>query len=668
VLNLLWLVPVLPLAGFCFLALGGRRVPHKAASIVGVGSVGLAALLTGLIGAQFLLAPPAGAAFAQTLWPWLHADGLALGIDLRLDPLSLTMSFVVTFVGFLIHLYSAESMAADDGYNRFFACLNLFVAAMLLLVLADNLVLLYLGWEGVGLSSYLLIGFWFREPANGRAARKAFLVTRVGDTAFAIGLLLLFVNLGTLQIQPLMQAASAQWAPGSALAVAAAALLLGGAVGKSAQLPLQVWLPDAMAGPTPVSALIHAATMVTAGVYLIARTHVLFELAPAVMLAAAVIGAVTLLLAAMSALVQRDIKRVLAYSTMSQIGYMFLALGAGAWGAAIFHFWTHAFFKALLFLSAGVLIAALEEDHDIFHMGGLRTREPLAFWTFLAGAASLSALPLITAGFYSKDKILFDVWTSPAGGPVLWAAGMAGALLTPLYIFRVVFRAFFGEPSEKVRRSSPLRQPGLRIAIPLVVLAVFSIVAGFIELPGTLGNLPAFSDFLSSVLPAPVAAGGLSGLEAFLEFDAAAASLLGLALAWWFLGRPRSKAGFLRRPDGPAKAAASAAAGALARFWFGGWGFDGLYERLFIRPYVYLANLDKDDVLDRLAENLIARPYRAIARLNRNDILDSFFTGVAKANAAANRLLSRTQTGSIRWYVAGAAAGAIILLATAVLR
>jgi NADH-quinone oxidoreductase subunit L len=659
VLSLVWLVPIFPLAGFCVLALGGRKVPRAVASLVGVGTAGLAALLTALIGAQFLLAPPAGAAFAQTLWSWINVNGLRLGIDLRLDALSLTMAFVVTFVGFLIHLYSAEHMAADEGYNRFFAGLNLFVAAMLFLVLADNLVLLYLGWEGVGLSSYLLIGFWFREPANGRAARKAFLVTRVGDTAFAVGLLVLFANLGTLQIQPLMQAAAAHWAPGSAPAVLAAALLLGGALGKSAQLPLQVWLPDAMAGPTPVSALIHAATMVTAGVYLIARTHVLFALAPAVMLAVAGLGAATLLLAGLSALVQRDIKRVLAYSTMSQIGYMFLALGVGAWPAAIFHFWTHAFFKALLFLSAGVLIAALEEDHDIFHMGGLRTREPLAFWTFLAGAASLSALPLVTAGFYSKDKILFDVWSAPAGGPVLWAAGLAGALLTSLYIFRVVFRVFFGEPAEKVRASEPLRRPGLRIAIPLVVLAVFSIGAGFIELPGPLGNLPAFSNFLAPILPPGIPEGGAAGLEAWLEFDAAAASLAGLALAWWF---------FLRRPAWTARAAASPAGAALARFWSGGWGFDWVYERVFIRPYIYLAALDKDDIFDWLAENLLARPYRAIARLSRDDVIDALFTGVARANAAANRALSLTQNGLLRWYVAGAAAGAIILLATAVLR
>ena len=312
------------------------------------------------------------------------------------------MILVVTFVGFWIHLYSAEFMRHDEGYSRFFAYMNLFVASMLTLLLADNLLLLYLGWEGVGLCSYLLIGFWYRDPANGAAARKAFIVTRVGDTAMLLGLFLLFTSLGTLQIQDLMHRASEQWAVGSALAVAAALLLLGGAVGKSAQLPLQVWLPDAMAGPTPTSALIHAATMVTAGVYLIARTHVLFALAPAAQFAVAVVGAATLVLAGCSALTQHDIKRVLAYSTVSQIGYMFLALGVGAWSAAIFHFVTHAFFKALLFLAAGVIIEALHDEHSIFRMGGLRKELPVAFWTFLIGGCSLAGLPFITAGFLQQ--------------------------------------------------------------------------------------------------------------------------------------------------------------------------------------------------------------------------------------------------------------------------
>jgi NADH-quinone oxidoreductase subunit L len=659
VLSLLWLVPAFPLAGFiALMLLSNLRPPRAVTSIVGVGSVGLSALLTLWIGAQFLGSPPADSAFVQSLWTWMNAGKLNLAVAFRLDSLSLTMIFVVTFVGFLIHLYSTEHMAGDEGYNRFFAYMNLFVAAMLVLVLADNLLLLYLGWEGVGLSSYLLIGFWYRAEANGRAARKAFLVTRVGDTALAIGLFLLFANFGTWDIQALLQGAAARWSVGSGIAVAAAALILAGALGKSAQLPLQVWLPDAMAGPTPVSALIHAATMVTAGVYLIARTNTIFALAPAVMLITAIIGAATLLLAGMSALAQRDIKRVLAYSTMSQIGYMFLALGVGAWSAAIFHFWTHAFFKALLFLGAGVIIASLDEEHDIFRMGGMRKRQPLTFWTFLIGAASLAALPLVTAGFYSKDKILWDVWTSPRGGSVLWAAGAAGAFLTALYIFRVVFLVFFGAPSSKVQESSPLRQPGVRIAIPLIVLAVFSIGAGFVELPDTLGNVPAFSNFLLSTLP-PLLVYPVIGHEAFLQIGAAAAALLGLLLAYGF---------FLRRPDLSSRLARSAVGGAIQRFWFAGWGFDWLYEKTIVHPYVRLAGLNKNDVFDGLVDRLVTRPYAWLARINRGDFFDRFFTWIAELNAAVARVLRTLQSGYVRWYAAGIAAGAIILIAMAVLR
>ena len=371
-LRLLWLIPALPFAGFLALALAGRSLPRKWAAFAGVGSVGLSALLAVIVAAEFIGSPPPGNAYVQTLWTWMSVGGFRPEIAFRLDALSLTMVVVVAFVGFLIHLYSSEFMAGEEGYSRFFAYMNLFVGSMLTLVLADNLLLLYLGWEGVGLCSYLLIGFWYKEPYNGYAARKAFVVTRVGDTAFGIGLFLLFNGLGTLRIQELMLRAVQQWGSGSGMATAAAALLLGGALGKSAQLPLQTWLPDAMAGPTPVSALIHAATMVTAGVYLIARTNILFALAPHVQTAVAVIGAATLLIAGFSALAQRDIKRVLAYSTISQIGYMFLALGVGAWSAAIFHFMTHAFFKALLFLAAGSVILSLDHEHDMFRMGGLR--------------------------------------------------------------------------------------------------------------------------------------------------------------------------------------------------------------------------------------------------------------------------------------------------------
>src|SRR5690606_22655988 len=407
----LWLVPLLPLAGSAVLMASRGELPHRAVSVVGVGSVGLAAVAAVIAAAQYLAAPEAGAFYRASLGTWMTAGDFAVELALRLDALSVVMILVVTIVGFLIHLYSTAYMAEDEGYARFFAYMNLFMAAMLVLVLADNLLLLYLGWEGVGLCSFLLIGFWYRDPANTYAARKAFIVTRIGDTGFLVGLLLLFTQLGTLEIQPMLEAAQAQWDEGDTVAVVAAPL----------------WLPDAMAGPTPVSALIHAATMVTAGVYLIARTNVLFDLAPEVRLAVGVIGLVTLLLAGFSALTQHDIKRILAYSTISQIGYMFLALGVGAWSAAIFHFMIHAFFKALLFLAAGAVILAVHHEHNMFKMGGLRKELPVTFITFLIGAASLAALPLVTAGFYSKDAILWFAFSSSTNGSlVLWAAGLIG--------------------------------------------------------------------------------------------------------------------------------------------------------------------------------------------------------------------------------------------------
>src|SRR5208337_1448896 len=464
---------------------------------------------------------------AQVLWTWINVGGFQPQIGLYLDALSLVMVLVVTFVGFLIHIYSAEFMIADEGYSRFFAYMNLFVASMITLLLANNLLLLMLGWEGVGLCSYLLIGFWYRDPANGRAARKAFIVTRVGDTALMLGLFLLFTRLGTLQIQDLMRRAAEHWASGSTYAVVAALLLLGGAMGKSAKLPLQVWLPDAMAGPTPTSALIHAATMVTAGVYLIARTHVLFSLAPSAQFAVAMVGAGTMLLAGLSALTQYDIKRVLAYSTLSQIGYMFLALGVGAWQAAIFHFVTHAFFKALLFLCAGVIINAMDEEHSIFRMGGLRKELPIAFWTFLIGGCSLVGLPFITAGFFSKDLIIWQTWSSQQGQPGLWIAGMIGALLTSLYTFRVIFRVFFGPLGKPVTK-----RPGLAMTIPLLVLAFLSIVGGYLKQP-LLG-------FLHSVLPSTVEAHTGALTEIRSEAIAAFVFLIGLYFAYLFHLRKRS--------------------------------------------------------------------------------------------------------------------------------
>jgi NADH-quinone oxidoreductase subunit L len=511
-------------------------------------------------------------------------------------------------------------MLDDEGYARFFAYMNLFVASMLTLILANNLLLLYLGWEGVGLCSFLLIGFWYQDPANVRAAGKAFIVTRFGDTAFAVGLFLLFTKLGTLDIQELMHRASEHWVVGSGIAIAAAALLLGGAVGKSAQLPLQTWLPDAMAGPTPTSALIHAATMVTAGVYLIARTHVLFTLAPLVQFIVAVIGAATMLLAAFSALAQSDMKRVLAYSTISQIGYMFLALGLGAWSAAMFHFMTHAFFKALLFLAAGVVIHATHEQ-NLFRMGGLRTELRLAFWSFIIGGCALAGLPLITAGFFSKDLILWQSWAGPNGSTWFWIAGMTGAMLTSLYTFRMILLAFYGPQQSHVKAHS-----GAPVRIALITLCFFSIVGGYVDTPPDFGGVPALSNYLDSVLPPLEVVHPHPITETITALAASTVFAIGLGLAFFFYRPQRARV--------PMK-------GAIQQLLFAGWGFDWVYDHLFVRPFLW------------------------IARKSKRDVADLPIRGLGEIAMLGNLALRHTQTGRVRWYAAGLAMGTVAILAVA---
>ena len=623
-LNWLWIIPALPFAGALFLALFGARLPRRVIGAIGTGAVGLSAVVAGLVAVNFI--GSVRGSCAQTIWRWLDVAGFSPGVSLYLDGLSLVMVLVITFVSFLIHLYSTEFMIDDGNYSRFFAEMNLFVGSMLTLVLADNFLLLYLGWEGVGLCSYLLIGFWYREPQNGYAARKAFVVTRVGDTALAVALFLIFTHCGTLRIQEVMLRAAHAWPTGSALATLTALLLLGGAVGKSAQLPLQTWLPDAMAGPTPVSALIHAATMVTAGVYLIARTHVLFTLAPAAMNVVAVIGAATLLLAGLSGLVQHDIKRVLAYSTISQIGYMFLALGVGAWSAAIFHFMIHAFFKALLFLGAGCVILAQDQEHDMFKMGGLRKEMPLVFRTFLIGGCSLAAVPLVTAGFYSKDAIIWKAYSSSIGGVWLWAAAIVGAFLTSMYTFRMVILTFFGPLR---RKATSL--PGWRMSFPLVILAVLSVAGGLLDIPKTLGGMPALTEFLKSALPSFIIAPDRTGQEGLFEIFSGCVSLGGILLIE-----------LLMRSRFYAKLALSSPGKALHTLWFSGWGFDRFYDLV------------------------LAHPYSRLARINREDFIDYFYTGIGWLSRKAWSGLIMTENGRVRSFVLGIALGAAILMGLAV--
>ncbi len=619
-MDLLWLVPGLPFLGALVLILFGTRISRTVVAVIGVGSVGLAALLTILIGMAFVSS--SANSFNLLLWNWIDVAGFAPSFALHLDALSLIFIFVITFVGFLIHVYSTAFMAEDDGFSRFFAYLNLFVCSMLLLVLADNLLLLYLGWEGVGLCSYLLIGFWYEDKKNGDAARKAFIVTRVGDTAMAIGLFMLFDVFGTLAIPDILAQAPQVWTVGSQTAVVVALLLLGGAVGKSAQLPLQTWLPDAMAGPSPVSALIHAATMVTAGVYLIARMHVVFELAPLAQQCVAIIGAVTLLLAGFSALTQYDLKRVLAYSTISQIGYMFLALGVGAWSAAIFHFMIHAFFKALLFLGAGAVILLLHHEHDMFKMGGLRKKLPVVYWTFLIGAASLAAIPFVTAGFYSKDNILWLTFASEKGNVWFFMAALSGAFITSAYTFRMVFVTFFGEAKSTVSHHA-----SKFMTIPLVVLAFLSLVGGFIELPHTMGHLELLSDFLYPVLPSVSLRAGVASTEWAIQAISIILSLGGVYLAYFF---------YLKKPLLPGKIK-SAFAG-IHHIWFSGWGFDVLYQTIFVRPFILLASMYKGDPVDK------------------------FYTGIVSLTDFLHRVFAKTQGGILRWYIMGLVIGAIFIL------
>ena len=612
-MSLLFLTILLPLLGYLLLAFSAGRWSENTSALIGVGSVGLSALLTAYIGYDFLVLHPQNT-YTQPLWTWMAVGDLQVNLSLYLDGLSLTMLSVVTGVGFFIHLFASWYMRGEEGYSRFFAYTNLFIASMLFLVLGNDLLFVYLGWEGVGLCSYLLIGFYYQQSKNGAAAMKAFIVTRVGDVFLAIGLFILYQQLGTLNIQTILTLAPEKMAAGSWPVTLAALMLLGGAVGKSAQLPLQTWLADAMAGPTPVSALIHAATMVTAGVYLIARTHVIYTLAPDVLYLVGFIGAVTLLLSGFAALVQTDIKRILAYSTMSQIGYMFLALGVSAWDAAIFHLMTHAFFKALLFLSAGAVIVACHHEQNIFRMGGLRKSLPLVYVCFLIGGGALAALPFITAGFYSKDEILWQALAS--GHPELLAAGLVGAVLTSIYTFRLIFVVFHGPVQTQAHAGH-----GLAYTVPLVVLALLSTFIGALIVPPLHGVLPAGAE------------GELSAKH-YLELISGLISIGGILIAaWLFLGERRWVS----------RMAQTAGGKTLVQIWLHAWGFDWLYDKVFVQPYLWLTRLLGGDPFNRTL-NIVASAVRQ-----------------------ANRLVVFTETGQLRWYATSVGFGALFILALLVL-
>jgi len=572
------LILLLPLLGGTFNALVGRSLPRRVAETVACGVIWGAFACSVLAFLQFSV--PIRIEYAS----WLSDFDFKAPIALYLDQLSLSLALMITFVCGLIHLYSIGYMKDDPSYARYFALLNIFVFAMLVLVLAENLPLLYLGWEGVGFCSYALIGFWYTESKNATAGRKAFIVTRIGDTAFGIAMVWMFQLFNTTSISELN---GMGFLMPAGVITALGILLLIGAAGKSAQLPLSVWLPDAMAGPTPVSAQIHAATMVTAGVYLLARMFPLIGASPVTLAAIAVTGGLTAFYAAASACAQRDLKRILAYSTISQIGYMVLGVGAGALTASTFHLLTHAFFKALLFLGAGCVITALHHQQDIFRMGGLKRKLPAVYWPFLAGALCLAGFPG-SGGFFSKDAILGAVFEKGGllyGG--LFALGLVTALLTSFYTFRMLFVVFHGEsqathphPDPPLEgEGTPVRLPSV-MTVTLIPLAVLGLLGGGLNLPAYFGTHGLLSGFLGAIGGFSPAEHTSSVTEITLQIMAASACIIGLGLAW-------------SRYTGERRAASLATESGEApfqiRFLQSGWMLDDLYRLIFIRPFVWLA-------------------------------------------------------------------------------
>lgn len=602
-----------PLLGFLCLSVGQRRLSQSQATIIGVGAMAVAFLawcvsLFGFLG---------GGKQVVSLWTWLSAGGFNSQFAFMVDGLSITMAGVITGVGLLIHLFASWYMDTDKHFARFFSYLNLFVASMLVLVLADNLLLMYLGWEGVGICSYLLIGFYYANRANGRAAMKAFTVTRVGDVFLTLGLCLLYVSFGTLDISTINIQAVNHFTVNDPTLILAVIMLIGGAMGKSAQIPLHTWLADAMAGPTPVSALIHAATMVTAGVYLIARMHPLFVLTPDILLYwVGGTGAISMLVASFCALAQTDIKRILAYSTMSQLGYMFMALAVGAWQLAIFHLMTHAFFKALLFLASGAVIVSVHHEQNIFKMGGLAKKIPLVFASFVIGGGALVALPFITVGFYSKEAILWETYAT--GHLWLFGAGVFGAFLTAVYTFRLIWLTFFGQAKT---HAAPLS--GLSYALPLAVLMVLSTGLGAMIHPPLAGVLP------QSVGAALEQAGGAHAKHT-AEYWAMGATALGLILAYGLY--VANKGAML------GKFKASRLGGSLYYWCYHGLGFDALYDILFVKPFLLLARLSRQDPMDKVWY---------------------VFPAFAKVG---NRLLAKSQTGKLNAQAVSMGVGLVVVL------
>ncbi|HYJ34396.1 MAG TPA: NADH-quinone oxidoreductase subunit L [Candidatus Binatia bacterium] len=642
-LSLLWLIPALPLLGAIVNGIGAGKLPRKLVSAIGTGTVGLAFLIA--VGCFLSLArlAPEDRVFVQQLFSWIDSGDFSVAVRFGLDPLSAVMILIVTGVGFLIHVYSTGYMGHEKAYGRYFAYLNLFTFAMLVLVMADNFLVMFFGWEGVGLCSYLLIGFWYQKPSAAAAGKKAFVVNRIGDWGFIIGMLLIFVHFGTLDFGRVFTEAPDRLAFGSAVATAIALFLFVGATGKSAQIPLYVWLPDAMEGPTPVSALIHAATMVTAGVYMIARCHVLYALAPTALIVVAIIGAATALFAATIGLVQKDIKRVLAYSTVSQLGYMFLAMGVGAYVSGIFHLMTHAFFKALLFLGAGSVIHAVSGEQDMDRMGGLKAHLPKTHLTMLIGTLAIAGIfPL--SGFFSKDEILWNAWRV---NPGLWAVGVIGAFLTAFYMFRLYYMTFHGPMRVSEEAKHHLHESPTSMTLPLMILAVLAAVGGLINIPILAGGQrfdawlePVFAD-LARVMGPTAHAEAAAAHQPGTEIVFMAISLM-VALAGIFLARRF----YVTDPTLPRRLAESARG--LYRTLWEKYRVDELYDRTVVQPIVRGS--------ERLWQGFDAA------------VIDGAVNGVGKQIERGAGILRAAQTGYVQFYALIITLGLVVVLGYLALR
>ena len=652
----LWLIPLLPLAGAALNGLLGRHFSKKTVSTIALAFPGAALVWAIYVALQFAGLPETAIPHVETYGTWLAAGSFSAPFALYLDQLSLVMMLVVTGVGFLIHVYSVGYMSHEGGYYRFFSYLNLFMFFMLTLVLSSNYLLMFVGWEGVGLASYLLIGFFFLRDSAASAGKKAFIVNRIGDFGFLIALFLMVKHFGSLNFDQVFAKVSAMpvETAGMGLLTAIGLLLMVGAAGKSAQLPLYVWLPDAMEGPTPVSALIHAATMVTAGVYMVSRSNAIFFRSPTALMVVAIVGTLTAIFAATIGVVQTDIKRVLAYSTISQLGYMFMACGVAAFSAGIFHLMTHAFFKALLFLAAGSVIHSLGGEQDMRNMGGLRKEIPWTFWTMTIATFAISGIPGFS-GFFSKDEILWNTYASPYGGNwIYWFVGCVTAGLTAFYMFRLWFLTFFGEYrgrlsvgaehkghghiEHKEAEHGHIHESPKVMTIPLAILAVLSAIGGYIGVPKVLGGSNAFGGFLEAVYHVPpvseqVAEHGGHTLELLLMGGTTAAALIGFALAWLM---------YYRRTDLPAKIAEKL--GMVYRFVAGKYYVDELYQAAIVKPLL----LGSTELLWHGVDQ---------------NIIDGALNNSAEATKEVSDGLRHMQSGNIRSYAGWVALGAACVIA-----